>query len=186
MAGVKISFAPALLCLALASDVLAVPSAQPKTPEAAPIAPDPVQVEVRAPKDRYLGGEPVIISVVLRNNTNKPVSFLMLGPKYEFAVRNNLNSKRGKGRLVGLVAKGRDDSTGEKVAEHVVEPSGEWKYEIVLSRLFDLSRAGTYTVSGHKNLKLENPAPGGSLVGANKLARDVKIVVLDGDVSDTK
>lgn len=186
MAGVKISFAPALLCLALLPiNSFAVTSAQPKIPETAPVV-EEVQVEVRPSKDRYLGGEPVVLSVALRNNSSKPVSFLMLGPKYEFAVRNNFGSKRGKGRLVGLSAKGRDDSTGEKVAEHVVAPGDSWQYKIVLSRLFDMSRAGTYTVSGHKNLKLDNPAPGGNLIGVTKLARDVKIVVLDGDISDTK
>jgi len=183
---VKPFLTPVLLCLALLPvQVLAAPNAKPKIPETAP-AVEEVQVEVRPSKDRYLGGEPVVLSVALRNNSSKPVSFLMLGPKYEFAVRNNLGSKRGKGRLVGLVAKGRDDSTGEKVAEHVVAPGDSWEYKIVLSRSFDMSRAGTYTVSGHKNLKLDNPAPGGNLIGVTKLARDVKVVVLDGDVSDAK
>jgi len=126
MAGVKSSFAPVLLCLLLlpfAGNAATTPT---KTPEVAPAPADPIQVEVRSPKDHYLGGEPVIVTVVLRNTTNKPVSFLMLGPKFEFAVRNNL-TKRGKGKLVGLSGKGRDDSTGDKVAEHIVAPDGEWK-----------------------------------------------------------
>ena len=180
MTGVKISFAPVLLCLALLPIYSA--RAQPKAPETAPA--EPIQVEVRAPKDRYLGGEPVVLSVVLRNTTNKPISFLMLGPKFEFAVRNNV-TKKGKGKLVGLSGKGRDESTGEKVGEHIVAPDGEWKYEVVLSRLFDLSRAGTYTISGRKNLKIENPIPGGNLIGATKVARDLKLVI-DGDVTDAR
>ncbi len=182
MAGVKI-LTPVLLCLALASNVLPVPGAKPKTPETAPVV-EEVQVEVRPSKDRYLGGEPVIVTVTLRNNSSKPVSFLMLGPKFEFAVRNNLN-KKGKGRLVALTGKGHDESTGEKFGQYVVNPGDFWQYKIVLNRLFDMSRAGTYTISGHKNLRNET-LPVGNLLGTNKLARDVKVVVLDGDVSDAR
>ncbi len=169
-------FAPVLLCLALLP--VCPINAQPKVPA------DEVQIEVSAPKDRYLGGEPVVVSVVLRNNSSKPVSFLMLGPKFEFAVRNN-TTKKGKGKLVGLIGKGRDDSNGERVAEVIVGAHDSKTYKIALSRLFDMSRAGTYTVSGKKNLKLENPAPGGNLIGATKVARDLKLVV-DGDIADAK
>lgn len=144
---------------------------------------DPIQVEVRPLKERVLGGEPVVVIVVLRNSSDKPIPFLMLGPHYEFVVRNNFNLKRGKGRLVALSGRGRDLSTVDKVAERIVRPNEEWQYRVVLSRLFDMSRAGTYTISGSKKLKIENPVPGGNLIGANKVARDIKITVAEDDLA---
>ena len=181
---------PALLCLALAAP-LASPSLAATIPQAKPadvaltvaLPADPIQVEMSAPKERYLGGEPVILTVVLRNNTLKPVSFLMLGPKYELVVRYNSGRKRGKGKQVLLFTKGKEDSTGEEIAEHIVGPSESWQYKIVLNRLFDMSRAGTYTVLGHKDLKMENPTPGGSLVGARKPSGDLKLTVSEDDVT---
>lgn len=177
MAGVKFSFAPVLLCLALLP--ICATNAQ---PNAAPA--DEVQVEVSAPKDHYLGGEPVVLSVVLRNDSPLPVTFLMLGPKFEFAVRNNV-SKKGKGKLVGLLGKGRDDSIAERVGQQTVQPGKFLSYKVALSRLFDMSRSGTYTISGKKSVKLDPKASGGALAGPIKVARDLKLVI-DGDIADVK
>lgn len=177
----KQRIAIALLLLASASPAFAATNAPP-APEAVPVV-EEVQVEMRASKDKYLGGEPVVLTVVLRNNTSKAVSFLMLSPKAEFAVRNAGTSKRGKGRLAGLTGKGNDQSKYGGIGERIVGAHGQDEYKIVLSRLFDMTRAGTYTISGSKTLKLENPAPGGSLIGATKVARDVKVVVLEENVS---
>jgi len=180
----KQRIAIALLLLASAPCAFAATSAPP-APEAVPVV-EEVQVEMRASKDKYLGGEPIILTVVLRNNTSKAVSFLMLSPKAELAVRNNASSKRGKGRLAGFTGKGNDQNRYGGIGERIVGAHGQDEYKIVLSRLFDMTRAGTYTISGSKSLKLENPAPGGSLIGATKVARDVKVVVLDGDVSNER
>lgn len=174
----KSHFAPALLCLALFSFCA---DAAPKTSDA-PVAADPVQVEVRTPKPQYLGGEPVIVTVTLRNNTPNPVWFLVRPADFEFALKNDRNRK-GRGIKVVATARGRDENESGIVGEQIVAPNSSLVYKVVLSRLFDMSRVGTYTISGHKNLKLENPAPGGSLIGAPKVARDVKIVVLEADVS---
>jgi len=171
----------ALLLLASTPCAFAATNAPP-APEAVPVV-EEVQVEMRASKDRYLGGEPILLTVVLRNNTSKTVSFLMLSPKAEFAVRLNGTSKRGKGRLAGFTGKGNDQNRYGGIGERIVSAHGQDEYKIVLSRLFDMTRAGTYTISGSKSLKLENPAPGGNLIGPTKVARDVKVVVLDGDVS---
>jgi len=178
----KQRIAIALLLLALAPPAFAATNAPPPAPEAVPVV-EEVQVEMRASKDKYLGGEPIILTVVLRNNTSKAVSFLLLSPKAEFAVWNNGSAKSGKGRPVGFTGKGRDQNKYGGIGERIVGAHGQDEYKIVLSRLFDMTRAGTYTISGSKNLKRENPAPGGSLIGATKVARDVKVVVLDGDVS---
>ena len=184
----KISFAPVLLCLAFAStNARAATNTPPAPPETAPppiVAPvAEVQLEVRAAKERYLGGEPVIVTVTLRNNTSHAVSFLMLGPKFEFAVRNNPEQTKGRGRLVRLIGKGRDESTGEKVGEHLVVPRSSWSYPVVLSRLFDMSRAGTYTISSKKSVKLDPNAPGDDLVGPLKVARDFKLIVSEDDLA---
>jgi len=177
----KQRIAIALLLLASAPCAFAATSAPP-APEAVPVV-EEVQVEMRASKDRYLGGEPVVLTIVLRNNTSKAVSFLLLSPKAEFAVWNNGSAKSGKGRPVGFTGKGRDQNKYGGIGERIVGAHGQDEYKIVLSRLFDVTRAGTYTISGSKSLKLENPAPGGSLIGTTKVARDVKVVVLEDSVA---
>lgn len=175
----KSSFAPVLLCLALLP--IRSTHAQPATSQAVPVA-DDVQVEVRAAKDKYLGGEPVILTVVLRNNMSKPVSFLTRPEGFEFQLRF---TRAGTGRTLKAVAtkKGDEDRKSGVIGERIVPAKGQSQYKIVLSRAFDMTRAGTYSIVGQKNLKLEALAPGGNLIGAATVAREVKVTVSDDDVA---
>lgn len=155
-------------------------TAQP-APATAPVA-DDIQIEVRASKTEFAGGEPVVLTVILRNNTAKPVSFLMRPPGFEFEVRNN-RTGRGRGLKVRATAQGRDENSDGAISERVVAAKGQSQYRVVLSRLFDLSRSGIYTVAGKKSLKLAAFTAGGNLIGETEVARIVKIEVLDDDVS---
>lgn len=64
-------------------------------------------LEVRASKEKYLGGEPVVLTVSLINKSAKTASFLMLGPRLEFAMKR-------EGKIAGLTYKGKDESKGDK------------------------------------------------------------------------
>ncbi len=172
MAGVKINFAPVFLCLLL----IHAANAQPKAPVA-----DEVQIEVRATKQKFAGGEPVVLTIVLRNNTPKPITFLMRPADFEFKVRF---IRAGSGRnLKGVLTKrGDEERKGGAMGQLLVPANAERETRVVLSRAFDMTRAGTYSIVGNKNLKLDFVAPGGTLIGAAKVAREIKVVVSEEDV----
>lgn len=141
----------------------------------APVATRLETLDVRASKEKYAGGEAVWLDVSLLNKAAKPAEFLMLGPKLEFKIKR-------EGKIVGLTRKGQEDSQGDKVGYRSVAVGGKFGYRVLLSRVFDLSRAGNYVVSCSKYLKNENRDSGAELVGPRIVAPDVKFAVSDADI----
>lgn len=150
-----------------------------KKADAAPAPTRLESLEVRASKARYEGGEPVLLTVFLLNKAAKPAAFLMLGPKVEFVVKR-------EGKRVVLTYKGKTDSEGDKISYRSVPVGDKFEYPIVLSRLFDLSRAGNYTVSCTKYLKNDNREPGADLVGPRIVSQNVKFSVAEADFETPK
>lgn len=136
-------------------------------------------LEVRASKPVYRGGEPVTLQISLLNQAAKPASFLMLGPGFEFIVRR-------ENRKVVLTYQGKEESRGDKVAYRAVPVGGKFEYSVLLSRVFDLSRAGNYVVECTKNLKNDNRDPGADLIGPRVVFRSVKFSVVEPDVATEK
>lgn len=156
------------------------PSRTRKKPlQAAPAANRLESLDVRASKTDYAGGEPVFLSVTLLNKAVKPAAFLMLGPKLEFVVKR-------ENKLVGLTYKAKDESKGDKVAYRSVPVGEKFEYSVVLSRLFDLSRAGNYTVSCSKYLKNDPREPGTDLVGPRIVAQSIKFSVSEADIAQKR
>lgn len=58
----------------------------------------------------------------------------------------------------------------------------KFEYQVVISRLFDMTRAGNYTITCFKYLKNENREPGADLVGPKIVFKDIKIAVSEQDM----
>lgn len=154
---------PALLCCAVALLVSganaqdAAPKARRKKP-VAPVTARLESLEARVSKAEFQGGEPVYLDIMLLNRAAKPAAFLMLGPKLEFKIKRD-------GKLVVLTYQGKDESQGDKISYRVVPVGEKFAYRVMLSRAFDLSRAGIYTLTCTKYLRQETRDPGVDLVG---------------------
>ncbi len=170
--------------LAASGAAKAQPDAKPTAKKGAVPAPATVvaprleTLEVRAAKAEYGGGEPIYLDIVLINQSAQPAQFLLLGPKLEFVV------KRENKKAV-LTYVGKDSSKGDKVSYRSVPVGGRFAYRVLLSRQFDLSRAGNYTVFCTKRLKNDNRDPGAELVGPQVIAQVVKFSVAETDFEAT-
>lgn len=153
----------------------AAPEGTEAATRAAPLNPRLEILEVRVSKPFFGGGEPVWLDITLVNRSTKPAAFLMLGPKLEFKIKRD-------GKQVGLTYKAKDESKGDKISTRSVPVGGRFAYRVTLSRLFDLSRAGTYTLSSTKYLRNENLEPGADLVGPQILGQVVKFTVAETDL----
>lgn len=131
-------------------------------------------LEARLSKATFAGGEPVYLDITLLNRAAKPAAFLMLGPKLEFKIKRD-------GKLVVLTYRGKDESKGDKISYRVVPVGEKFAYRMMLSRWFDLSRAGIYTLTCTKYLRNEARDPGADLVGPLLSAQTVKFTVSDAD-----
>ncbi len=147
--------------------------------ETLPLPPRLESLDVRASQITYRGGEPVFLRVSLLNKSATKADFLMLGPNVEFKIKR-------EGKIVGLTRKGKEDSQGDKVSYRSVAIGEKFDYAVVLSRVFDLSRAGNYVVSCTKFLKNENHDPGADLVGPRIVSQNVKFSVLETDIETGK
>lgn len=156
---------------------LARRAARPKTaPQVA--APRLETLEARVSKADFAGGEPVYLDVTLINRSTKPAAFLMLGPKLEFKLKRD-------GKNVGLTYRAKDESKGDKISYRMVPVGEKFAYRVMLSRVFDLSRAGIYTLACSKYLSNEARDPGADLVGPVIVAQGVKFSVSDADFEPT-
>lgn len=131
-------------------------------------------LEIRTSKPRYLGGEPIVVFVSLVNKSTKPTSFLTLSPKLEWKVKR-------ENKIVGLTYQGRDQSKGDKVSYRSVGVGQRFEDQVILNRVFDLSRAGDYVLSCEKYLKNENKEPGADLVGPRLVSKSIKFSVTEAD-----
>lgn len=134
-------------------------------------------LQARVGKANFAGGEPVILTITLLNKSAKTASFLMLGPKIEFEIRR-------EGKKVIASYKGKDESKGDKVAYRSVATGEKWEYKVVISRLFDLSRAGNYEIVCKKHVKNENREPGNDLVGPLIVSQKLTFAVSEVDVGE--
>ena len=153
------------------------------TPLVAPTPPkwgpdvDGLEVSARLPADVLQADRPVVLMVVLRNTTSRPMrlgtvgsdmaSFrpLLIGPQ-----RQSPGVLRGDGEMavgqVPLLAAGQDllgpaRSGAGPLQPLVLPPGGRRQYRLVLSRLADLTVAGNYTVQVRRVLPdgTEVPSP---------------------------
>ena len=118
-----------------------------------------LEVSARLPADDLTLGRPIVLTVTLRNTTGSP---LFLGPvgaemtALRFSVTGpqsqSLGILRGGGESaasqVSMLAAGRDlfSTPGVGGVQVVLPPGGERAYRLVLTRLFDMTLAGNYTV----------------------------------------
>lgn len=152
---------------------VATPKTRRKKP-AAPVIQRLESLEARLSKATFAGGEPVYLDITLLNRAAKPAAFLMLGPKLEFKLKRD-------GKAVVLTYRGKDESQGDKISYRVVPVGEKFAYRVMLSRNFDLSRAGIYTLSCTKYLRNENRDPGADLVGPILSAQTVKFTIAEAD-----
>ncbi len=174
LANVALLGCVAALLASIASAQDTAPKPRAKKP-ASPATSRLESLEARLSKAEFAGGEPVYLDVTILNRAAKPAAFLMLGPKLEFKLKRD-------GKLVVLTYQGKDQSKGDKISYRVVPAGEKFAYRVMLSRLFDLSRAGIYTLTCTKYLRNEARDPGADLVGPLLSAQTVKFTVSDADL----
>ena len=99
-----------------------------------------VTLHVEGPKKSYLGGEPVLLNVTLSNSNPKQILVVVGTPRYEFQLQDD----EGKG--VSLTKFGLRLERANSLSYQPVQAGSKLAYTVNLTRLFDLSCSGKYTL----------------------------------------
>jgi len=135
----------------------ALPGA-PASPQPAATGPQrtPYALSIRAKHDEFRVGEEIRIEIVLKNISAQPLLAAPVIPTAETSYRAYVQDEKGNSapetRLSRQLRSDKDEAGRETVTVFETGPVGylqpgeSTKEEIILGRLYDLSRPGKYTV----------------------------------------
>ncbi|HEX5733475.1 MAG TPA: hypothetical protein VF131_11635 [Blastocatellia bacterium] len=126
-------------------------------------ASDSVQLFVQTEEEMYIPGEPILLKVVVRNNTQNTIFIVDTrnpARDFKFDVRNE------EGESVALTKDGEDLVNNTAIFRRVaveIKPGKEVEHSFTINKLFEMTVPGTYSVTVKREIRGQDGHPLGEV-----------------------
>ena len=133
------------------------------SPEGKNPALDNVQLHAQTEEEMYIPGAPILLKVVVRNNTEKP--FLLVDtrrPERDF----QLGVRDEEGQSVALTKEGEGLVNNTAIFRRVaveIKPGEKVEHSFTINKLFEMTVPGTYSVTIKREIRGQDGHPVGEV-----------------------
>jgi hypothetical protein len=140
------------------------------------------QLSVAADKETYRLGNPVVMSVLVRNVSGRPLGFTQSDPQIDYDVE----CVGSDGKIAPLTTYGQRFHGSESVIIHAggvrLKPAESFEHVLPLDKLYDVSRVGMYNVTVTRKVPKENaPKTNGPPQFAEIKSNTIRVTLLRPD-----